>query len=376
MEKERISSGQLFALIFLFEMGTALVVPIGLTAQEGVWISILLALIGGILLFLVYDYIFRQYPDLPLSGYTRKILGKYIGWPLSFLYVPFFIYIAARDLREAGELLVSTTYDRTPLIAILALMIIANVYVLHKGIEVMARMAEIYLMIMIALGALGNTLVLFSGIIEVKNLFPLLAEGWKPVVKAAYPNIFMFPFGEIICFTTIFPHLNKLQSGRKTGLIALMFSAIILSLTHVVQISVLGADRYGRATFPLLSTISKVNIADFLQRFDPIALLTLIIGDFFKISVYCYAAMIVASDLFKVQNKQRLALPIGITVLFISVMIASNFSEQNEEGKLVIQFLLPLFSAVIPVLLLVVHLIRKRFGLYRSNISVDDKRKL
>ncbi|GAA3314979.1 hypothetical protein GCM10020331_008880 [Ectobacillus funiculus] len=73
-KKERISARQLFALILLFEFGTALVIPIGFAAQQSVWLSILLALIGGILLFLVYDY--RQYPELPFSGYTQKNSGQ------------------------------------------------------------------------------------------------------------------------------------------------------------------------------------------------------------------------------------------------------------------------------------------------------------
>jgi spore germination protein KB len=177
----------------------------------------------------------------------------------------------------------------------------------------------------------------------------------------------------MICFTTIFPYLNKLQAVRKTGVKALLFSTFVLSITHAVEISVLGMDMYSRSTFPLLATISFVNIADFIQRVDVIAILTLIIGDFFKISIYCYAAVIVASDLFKVQTKQKLVVPFGIIVLFLSMMIASNLLEHNEEGKLVVEFLLPLFSAVIPVLLLVVHLIRKRFGLYQSNLSGDHK---
>ncbi|MEH7482524.1 GerAB/ArcD/ProY family transporter [Neobacillus drentensis] len=234
-------------------------------------------------------------------------------------------------------------------------------------------MAEIYLIILIVLGVLGHVLVLFSGIIDFKNLLPVLGKGWKPVLTAAYPNLLMFPFGEMISFTMIFPFLNKIQAGRKTGVKALMFSAIILSITHAIEISVLGAKIYSRATFPLYSTMIYVNIADFLQRVEVIAILTLIIGVFFKISIYCYAAVIAASDLFKVQTKQKIVVPFGIIVLFLSMMIASDLLEHNEEGKLVVKFILPLFSVVIPVLLLVVHLIRKRLGLYRSNSSEDQQ---
>jgi spore germination protein KB len=368
MEKARINVRQLFAMIMLFEFGTALVLPIGFASLQAVWIAILLALLGGITLFFVYDYLYRQYPDLPLSGYVQKILGKYIGWIVNLLYLLFFIHNDSRVLRETSELLVTSTYDQTPLFVICALMIIAVVYVLYKGIEVLARTAEIYLLILICLGILGNIFVLFSGIIDIKNLFPLLGKGWKPIVKAAYPNIVMFPFGEMICFTTILPYLNKPQLGRKTGVIALIISGIILSFTHALEVSVLGADIYSRSNFPLFLMITKVNIADFIQRMDAVVILTLIIGAFFKCAINLYAAVIVAGDLFHVDKLQKLVLPIGITVLFTSMMLASNWAEFEQAGRQVIMsVLLPIYSVFIPVLLLMVHLIRKRFGLYRSN---------
>jgi len=62
-------------------------------------------------------------------------------------------------------------------------------------------------------------------------------------------------------------------------------------MTHVIMLSVLGVGVYNRATFPLYVTTSVINIADFLQRLDAIVLLTLIIGVFFKMTMYSYAAM-------------------------------------------------------------------------------------
>ncbi|WP_134698686.1 GerAB/ArcD/ProY family transporter [Ammoniphilus sp. YIM 78166] len=362
MDKERISPGQFFSLIFLFEIGTAVVLPIGFAARQTVWLSILLALIGGILLFLVYDYLYRQYPELPLSEYAQRILGKYMGWTLSLTYIPVFIYIAARDLREAGDLLVTASYDQTPILAIMALMILTVVYVLHKGVEVLARMAEIYLIMLIGIGVLGNIFILLSGIFEVKNLLPVLGDGWKPILEAAYPEIYIFPFGEMICFTMILPFLNQPHRGRKTGIKALMASGIILSFTHAMEIAVLGEDMYNRSAFPLFVAISEVNIMDFLQRLDAIVIITLIIGVFFKLSIYCYAALIVASSLFNV-DKQKLLWPIAICVLISSLMISSNLAEHFAEGKPILHIILPIFSTGIPLLLLMVHLIRKRFGL-------------
>lgn len=368
MEKARINVKQMFALIVLFEFGTSLVLPIGFVSEQSVWISILLALGGGIVLYLIYDYLYRQYPDLPLSGYIRKIFGNYIGWPVCLIYFVFFIHNDARVLRETGELLVTTALDVTPLFVINTLLMMSVIYVLYLGIEVLARTAEIYLLIIIILGVFGNLFVLFSGIINIHNLFPLFGDGWKPIVQSAFRNILMFPFAETICFATILPYLNKIQSGRRTGTLALVFSGLLLCLTHAVEISVLGASIYGRSNFPLFLTISKVNIADFLQRLDAIVILTLIINAFFKCAIKCYAAVSIAADLLNVKDQKKLVLPIGISVLFTSMMTAGNWSEFLLKGqKVIMGVFIPLTGVIIPIVLLIVHLIRKRFGLYKSD---------
>ncbi|WP_429463345.1 GerAB/ArcD/ProY family transporter [Neobacillus sp. B4I6] len=376
MEKERISPSQLFALMVLFATGTSLLYPIGISGIRSVWLSILISLFGAVVLYQVIVYFHCKYPGMTLSGYSRKILGKYIGWTLSLLYIPYFIHTAARNLRDGSDLLVTALYDQTPLFFISVLMMIAVVYVLYKGIEVFARMAEIYLLILIGLGVIGNLLVLFSGIIDIKNLFPIVDKGWGPILKSAYPNIFIFPFAEMfICFTTILPHLNKTNLGKRTGVMAIMFSGLVLTFTHAVEISVLGSNMYKRATFPLLDTISQVSIADFLQRVDAIVILTLIIGVFFKIAIFCYAAIIVSADLFKIPNQEKLVLPIGIVVFYISMIVSNSRTEQVEQGKFLITFVYPLFCVVIPVLLFVVDLIRKRFGPKPVNIDTDEKSK-
>jgi spore germination protein KB len=364
MRKEVISSTQLFAMIILFELGTALVVPIGLESGHAVWLSILMAMPGGILLYLIYDDLYQQYPNMIISGYTQKILGKFIGWPLSLLYIPVLMFNGSRNLREVGDLLISSSYDQTPVFIINATMIIAVIYILNKGIEVFARTAEIYLIVIIGMGLICDFVVIAGGLVDLKNLFPLHPKDWKDALDSAYPNIWIFPFGELVCFTTILPHLNKVHSSKRTGIIAVVLSGILLSFTHAIEIAVLGENTYARATFPLFSTISLVNLANFIQRLDALVILTLIIGVFFKMTIYCYAAMVVTADLFKVKNPRQLAMPIGIVVLFSSFISAENYPIHLNEGIVFMKYIIPYLCAGVPILLFIVHRIRKRFGLY------------
>ncbi|MGD8191355.1 GerAB/ArcD/ProY family transporter [Brevibacillus ginsengisoli] len=362
MEKAKISIYQLFALIVLFELGTAIVVPLGLAAKQDAWITILLGMLGGICLFLIYGYLHRLYPGILPTSYLQKILGKPLGKAMGLMYIVFFIYAAARDLRDGGEFLQTAMYDQTPLFALNALMILAISYILYKGIEVLGRTGEIYFLLVIFLGVIGGILILSSGIMDLKNLQPVLAKGWSPIIRTTFPDIMMFPFGETICFAMILPYLNKPQWGLKVGVAAMIFSGLILCLITMVEIAVLGAGIAVRTTFPLLTTISKVSIADFLQRLDLIVVLALIINDFFKVAIFFYAVVMATADIFRIQKYQTIVIPLAIIVLMVSLMIASNFPEHLAEGKVSLKTIFVYFSGIFPLVALVVALVRKRFS--------------
>ncbi|MED1097975.1 MULTISPECIES: GerAB/ArcD/ProY family transporter [Bacillus] len=354
---------QLFCLIVLFDLGTALVVNLGASAKQDAWLAILLSAIPGVLLLLVYGSLHKLYPNLPLTGYAREIVGKWIGTLLGLIFIMDFFHLAARDLRDYGDLLSTTIFDKTPLFIIHVMMILTMIYILYLGIEVLGRMAEIYLVMMFFLGFLGIISVLLSGKINISHLFPVLEYGWKPVIITAFPYLFSFPWTEMLSFTLVFPYLNNSGSVKKVGISAILFSAIILSLTAILNISVLSVDGFTRSNFPLFETIRRVRLMEFIERLDPIVLLTLIIGNFFKVIIFFYATVICISDLFRIKNHKNLIFPIGIIILLASLTVSGSFSEHIKIGqKLLPPYIHVPVSAVVPLLLLIVALIRRYFG--------------
>lgn len=352
MEKVKISPGQLLILIVLFDMGTAILRVLAMTAGKDAWLAILLGAAGGLAIFWVYASLYRLYPELPLTGYIREILGKWIGWPLGLLYALFFIHGAARDLREGGDLILSSVLDQTPEVIVNAVMILSIVYVLHKGIEVLARTAQIFVFILAILGLLSIFLLFAAGVIDMNRLLPVLGNGLGPVLKTTFKQTIEFPHEEVICFAMLLPYLNHRKMGIRAGYAAVLISGFLLSLSTALNVAVLGIDIAGRSTFPLLSTIRLINIGEIIQRLDVFVVLTLIIGDFFKVAIFFYAAVLAATDLFQVKDYRKLVLPIGIIILFISMMISGSFSEQIEEGDVLLVTVFLLFGVLIPVFLL------------------------
>jgi spore germination protein KB len=361
VEKAKISASQLFVLMVLFELGSALLVPLAIDAKQDAWLAILLGMVVSFVLLLVYHKLYWYYPDLLPTEYMQKILGKVLGTVLAFLYLFFFMYDASRVLRDFGEMLLTFAYPETPLFIANALLMLVIIYTVHKGIEVIGRSGELLFMLMFILSVVGFILIVSSGLIDLTNLQPVLEEGIAPVLKVVFTQTLYFPFTEAIVFTMILPYMNNPKKVKLTMICATGLSGINLILTMLINISVLGVGLTARSQFPLLSTVQTIQVADFLERLDVFFMLALVIGIFFKISVLFYAAVIGSASLFKVKSPSRLSYPLGLVVLFMSMTIASNFQEHIQEGLKVTMFILhmPLFVAI-PILLLLVAYLKNR----------------
>ncbi|WP_226527307.1 GerAB/ArcD/ProY family transporter [Metabacillus niabensis] len=360
MEKAKVNGIQLFAMMFMFNLGTSVVVNYAVGAKKDAWLAILIGMSAGFVAFFIYYRLFCHYPNLPITGYAREILGKYVGWIIGLLYVLYFIHITTRQVRDFSELLVASTMTETPLLAIQLSFVLVICYVLYQGVEVLARTAEVFFVILIFLGAAGNFFVLVSGNFEFHNLRPFLENGWKPILSTAFREVTHWPFGEMVVFTMLLPYLNKSGTVKKVWVSALLLSGLALSWTASLNIAILGVDVMERTTFPTLATIGKVNLLEFIQRLDVIVVFTMLITVFFKASIFMYGAVIGIVDLFKLKNHQQILFPFGGIMIFSAMTIATNFSSYLNEGfRGLNRVVYPMFL-YLPILMLIVSMIRKR----------------
>ncbi|KKI90068.1 hypothetical protein WQ54_23420 [Bacillus sp. SA1-12] len=362
MVQKKIQPIQLFVVMVLFELGSAVVVGLGLEAKQDAWLAILIGMIGGLILFFLYTYLYMQFSTLPFTNYLEKIVGKMIGRFLAIVYICLFLYIAARVLRDFCDLLLTTILYETPVFAVASLMMFAICIGCYLGFEVIVRTAEIFFPWVMLFGFMFILFTFISGLPKFENLQPVLEAGLKPVFHAAFPTIVTFPFGETIVFTIFFPYLNQQKQGIMAGYLALIFSGILLTIITTIMISVLGPFLASISTFPLLQSAGKVNIGEVFQRLDPIALILLIIGGFFKITVFFYGAIEGISSLVKKPNLKKISIPLmGLAVIIMAIFMAENYVEHIYIGIEIVPkiYFIPLFI-VIPFLLVIIVIIKKR----------------
>ncbi|MBI0579317.1 endospore germination permease [Neobacillus cucumis] len=369
MENAKIDSKQLFSLMFLFQLGTGIVTRIGLQAKQDAWISIFLGMFGALILFfLVYLQIFKQYPTLPFTGILVKVFSKYIGIPLSLVYISYFFFVASVNARHLGDTMGTYILSETPVPVIIFISLALVAYACYLGIEVIGRTAEILFAAMVVFGLTGNLTVIASGIIKLKNLQPILEYGWLPVLKHSVPLMIFFPFGEVFLFLMIFPYLNKPDLVKRTGLLSILLSGLGLSWTFLLIISVIGIGAQN-VEIPLLSAVEKINVGHIIQRMDSIVVGTFAVGFFIKIILYVYAVLIGLTDIFKFKRYQPLIFPVVSLIFLYSLVWANN--KVTYQGffynKMPYLVGFPLLVGM-PVIVLIMILVRNYFGTSRANI--------
>lgn len=358
MSNVKIDGYQLFCLIVLFLFGTTIFLDIGSGAKQDAWILTLISPFTGLILLTIYYQLHKRFPTLPLTEYIRKIWGKFLGSIISYFYIIYFIYIASRVLRDIEEILINSAYYKTSITVVGICMMFTLIYTVNFGFEVFARVACICFLLIGLILLMINIMFIITDLIHIENLKPILADGWKPIIKALPLNVTV-PYGELITLSMIFPYINKQTKILKTGMMAVLCAGIYFTLNIFLLICVLGTDVLSRSSFPALKAASFIDIAGFIQRLDSVVIILVVFLGFIKITMFFFCAVIGMSTLFKIKSSALSNYLVGGMILITSIMIAPSYQNHLDEGLKIVPYLLHIpLQIVIPLLLLLTVLIK------------------
>lgn len=358
--KEKISAKQLSIAIILIPLGTAILFFVSPNAKQDSWLSMLLYIVPGIMLQLIYTSLWKKYPKDTLVTYMPKIYGKFIGYPLSLIYITFFAYEASRVLRDFTELISTAVMTRISMLLITIVLSIIIGYSLSLGMEVLCRIIYISFFLWLFFFAMEWFFLSMSpDVVKLSNLRPFFERGIMPVITWPW-KLITYPFGEDILFVMFFPFVVEKSKVRKAAVLAAIFEGVLLSLNTLLFISVLGVDFASTSIFPFLQTLRIMKVGESFDRVDLFVILLIVIIGFLKASFFTYGSMIGAAQLFKIEKTTKLAIPFTIIVAIASLLIAENYPQHIYIGQVLTLTYIHLPLAVfIPAVTLVVYYIKK-----------------
>lgn len=218
---EKISAGQLASIVILFQIGSSSLFLLASEAQHDAWISVSIAMVlgMGILIFVTMPIQSRA-QHMNLIEILTRYFGKYLGFAVGLAYVGYFIYKSVRNVREFGDLVILYLLPGTPLDVVMIVLLAVGAYAIIHGIEVFFRVGQLVLPWLLLIYLLLFGLLIVSGLVHLKQLLPIIEQGWMPIWNAAVPEVISFPFGEMVVFLIFWKHVTRFNDVKKFTLIS------------------------------------------------------------------------------------------------------------------------------------------------------------
>lgn len=367
MLKENISLMQLFTIMFHFLIGSSVVYGLGKEAKLDAWIAIIIATLIGIGLMYFYYSLNSLLPNKNLFNIMEYCFTRSVAIFFSFGYSIYFFYISCHIIRDFGELISTAVLFITPVEVIVLTFTLVIAYIVYLGLEVLGRVTEIFIPYLLGFIFLIIILLIVSGEIKLYYLEPVLGDGLKPVLKAIFPSLITFPFGELVVFTVILSSVTEFKKSKKVSLISVLIAGGVLTLGSLLTICTLGGDAVQHTTFPLLAASKRVAIGHFIERIEALVVFVMMLGILIKGSIYLYAGLKGLEYVFRMPYRY-FVLPIAMIVSIFSILNAVNFGQFSQETSEPYYIHLPMQLAI-PCMIMIILLWKSK----RNSNKVENQ---
>ncbi len=361
IEEGKISGSQFMWLLVTIVLPTAVLFIPALTIKysgTSAWISGgVFTTIWAFIIVWVASTLGERFPGMTLVDYSSLILGKFPGKLVGAFYIFVLVLTVAIVVREFGEFLVSSFMQQTPIFVFNFLLIALAASAVRNGIEVIARMNHFVVSLMFFALIFIFTLVFSEA--DFKNLYPIFEGGILPIFRGFFTP--MGWAGELFLIFILMPYLNNYREAKYAGYKAALMLGVIMSIDIVIALAVFG-QQAADYVFPVHTLATYISIAGFLERVEAFILALWVAGITMKVSIWYYCAVIVAARTFNLQDYKPVVLPLGVICLTWSITIFDNITQLVEHFDIAwIGFSLT-FEFIVPALLLLIAVLRKKRG--------------
>jgi spore germination protein KB len=323
MRVERIANRQLLFIIFIMRTTVVLATLPVLTsaeARQDAWASSILTFVGTLGVAFLIVGLGTRFPRLTVVEFSQKLLGTVGGGLVSFIILWSFLHLASIEVRIYTEMIIVGFLPDTPIVFLTAVLVIAAVVAAFAGIEVIGRVADLIFPIFLTM------LVLSIGSLFIEaqffNLQPVLARGFKPVVEGSIVPIAVG--SQLLVAGMLIPLLIKPKKALGTIFLAVLGASLALISVATLTVAILGPDEGMRATFPFFKAIRAIQVSEFLERIEILAIFAWGFGLFVALATFIYCGARGAAQLFKITDYRYLLLPMGVTWVVITIHNFAN----------------------------------------------------
>ncbi|WP_438446367.1 GerAB/ArcD/ProY family transporter [Gorillibacterium sp. sgz5001074] len=326
-DKTAVSTRQIFylALPLLLIMGHFFLVPVYLDwAGRDAWVGILAGFAAGGVLFAAMGRLQERLYGRTLVEWAILRWGPTVGRLATLPYIAYMFALSVITLYGTGVFVGSVFFVERPLWVITGTFTLVLLYLVHHGIEVIARVCEWVLLYNIVSGLLVS--LALHHMKDYTKLTPVLRHGMAPVLPVML--LVLAVFGEMLVLLMVHVKREGPRSFSHTRMYMILFAAamIILPSTTVGPVVIFGEEQARELAFPVESTVRLINVG-FIERFDIYGLTIMTVSALLRLALLHYASSTAVAQWFSLPSHKPVNLLLGAVLLAVSHTTFSDYSE-------------------------------------------------
>ncbi|MFD2613420.1 GerAB/ArcD/ProY family transporter [Paenibacillus gansuensis] len=354
----KVTSRQAVRWLILYYWGSAILfLPAGLAieSKQDAWMAVILGVGLQLICIPLLIALSRRMKGRTFPVFMEHILGRTAARMFVFAFTLCFPFlIMCFTLRNLGDFIVSSILVGTPLEAVHFLVLMASVYGVARGADIIGKSVELIypvvwtLILILIISVLPNY--------EWNSLLPMLEHGPLPVVRASL-LLFAFPYMEAVLLTG---HLLKDPAEIKGVFVkSTLLSGIGFLLATIASITVLHADITAQTMYPSYLVARTVSIADFYERIEILLSIIWLVTIYFRLTLLLEVSNTCLTYALNMKKPHTLLIPLSIITLVMANVVWPNSTYLTEFLGVWPSYAM-VFGLGVPAALLLVALIRKK----------------
>ena len=317
------------------------------TAHQDSWISILIAIIIGILPITLYSYLKNKYPQQNIIKLNQEKLGK-IGTFLNLILIASTLMFTISSFWIVVNFIDSQYLYQTPTPIIICILILPVIYTIIKKFHVFTKVnlimfyISLFFIIIILTGLIGN--------VDINNLKPILNNSPNNIL---YGSFCFIGFNILPLFLlSIIPKKNIKNYSPKKSFLFYIISGLSLLNVMFLTISIFGIHLSELYNYPSFHLLKRVSVLEIIDRVESILSLEWFLALFIQIVMSLFFIKISIKELFQTKEKTNNIIMI-IACLIIAFLTQIIFTTKGTEiayFKNILIYILYISYLIVPLI--------------------------
>lgn len=323
MNQGNISALQMALLLFQSVLGSSVLLMPSITTQlsgRDMWLTPVLSVGVGYLVVWLAFRLYRLSPDGTFGALLEAVFGKAAGKSLGLLFILFQLHILAFVARDYSEFIVLNFYFKTPVVIVLAGMILLCVWVVRHGIEVLARCGQLFVPVITIITLLVFGLLLPD--LDPGLIFPLFEKGAGPALKGSV--VVDGWFCQLFLILYLLPRIKDKKAARRWGYWSVTAIGFVMLSANLTILMLLG-DSTSHYIYPVLTAARYIALADFFEHVEATVMMVWVLGEFIKISLNFFVVAVGLSQLLQLKKSDALVVPLGFVLLLLCFRAVKDY---------------------------------------------------